>query len=335
MLAGLGVAEASAGRLRHSEDAISRASALLAAHPGLSAPVLLDVAIARCAYMQTDLTTMGQALQRVTASGALQTDPRLAANVAFIRANYLIAVGDLNKAQAALENDPVLTAHGGLLTVYRDAELATIETLLGRPHAALRRLEPYRRTRYLTAVGVAAARAHLALGQCRAADSWVREVISASSVHANRVLFIDALLCDAQIALAEGADSRAVEALDHAVELADVKITIPFARAGDTFAPLLARHPMLAARWPRQVPVPADPPPELMSPPDDGLFQALTERERTILRFLAANMSASEIADDLYVSVNTVKTHVSSIYRKLSVRGRREAVRQAHRLELL
>lgn len=45
--------------------------------------------------------------------------------------------------------------------------------------------------------------------------------------------------------------------------------------------------------------------------------QALSERERTVLRYLATAMSYREIADDLYVSVNTVKTHVRNILRKL------------------
>jgi LuxR family maltose regulon positive regulatory protein len=46
-------------------------------------------------------------------------------------------------------------------------------------------------------------------------------------------------------------------------------------------------------------------------------------------------MSAAEIAEELYLSVNTVKTHLAAIYRKLGARGRREAVRRARELELL
>ena len=46
-------------------------------------------------------------------------------------------------------------------------------------------------------------------------------------------------------------------------------------------------------------------------------------------------MSTEEIAADLYVSVNTVKTHLKSVYRKLSVNRRNEAVRRARELDLL
>ncbi|MGW4747542.1 helix-turn-helix transcriptional regulator [Streptomyces sp. NPDC004290] len=46
-------------------------------------------------------------------------------------------------------------------------------------------------------------------------------------------------------------------------------------------------------------------------------------------------MSTEDIAADLYVSVNTVKTHLKSVYRKLSVHRRNEAVRRARELGLL
>ncbi|HEY0815204.1 MAG TPA: LuxR C-terminal-related transcriptional regulator [Pseudonocardia sp.] len=61
----------------------------------------------------------------------------------------------------------------------------------------------------------------------------------------------------------------------------------------------------------------------------------LTERELTVLRYLASTLPNSEIAGELYVSVSTVKTHQRSLYRKLGVSGRREAVRRARHLQLL
>ena len=62
---------------------------------------------------------------------------------------------------------------------------------------------------------------------------------------------------------------------------------------------------------------------------------ALTERERTVLHYLPSLMTYEEIASDLYVSVNTVKSHVNGIFRKLGVSGRRQAVRTARELQLL
>ncbi|GAA4814617.1 LuxR C-terminal-related transcriptional regulator [Actinomycetospora chlora] len=63
--------------------------------------------------------------------------------------------------------------------------------------------------------------------------------------------------------------------------------------------------------------------------------EPLTEREATMLRYLASTLSNPEIAAELYVSVNTVKTHQRSVYRKLGATGRREAVHRARALGLL
>jgi DNA-binding NarL/FixJ family response regulator len=57
-----------------------------------------------------------------------------------------------------------------------------------------------------------------------------------------------------------------------------------------------------------------------------SLLPSLTEREREILVCAAAGRSNKEIADQLCVSVETVKTHLHHIYRKLSVDGRVEAI---------
>jgi DNA-binding CsgD family transcriptional regulator len=59
-----------------------------------------------------------------------------------------------------------------------------------------------------------------------------------------------------------------------------------------------------------------------------ALIEPLTERERTILRYLTSALSSAEIATELYLSVNTVKTHQRTVYRKLGVQGRREAARR-------
>ncbi|MBQ0893917.1 helix-turn-helix transcriptional regulator, partial [Micromonospora sp. U56] len=66
-----------------------------------------------------------------------------------------------------------------------------------------------------------------------------------------------------------------------------------------------------------------------------ALDEPLTERELTILRYLQSILSNVEIASELSVSVNTVKTHVRNIYRKLDATRRREAVRRARELRLI
>jgi LuxR family transcriptional regulator, maltose regulon positive regulatory protein len=63
--------------------------------------------------------------------------------------------------------------------------------------------------------------------------------------------------------------------------------------------------------------------------------EALTDRELVVLRLLATTLSQPEIAHELYVSVNTVRTHIQGIYRKLGVASRQEAVATAREHELL
>ena len=66
----------------------------------------------------------------------------------------------------------------------------------------------------------------------------------------------------------------------------------------------------------------------------DSLPEPLTESEVRVLRLLATDLSKREIGDELYVSVNTVQTHVKHVYAKLGVQTRRQAVERARALGL-
>ena len=62
---------------------------------------------------------------------------------------------------------------------------------------------------------------------------------------------------------------------------------------------------------------------------------ALTGSELAVLRFLPSHMTNQEIAEALFLSINTVKTHLRSVYRKLGVASRRAAIAQGRRIGLL
>jgi len=68
---------------------------------------------------------------------------------------------------------------------------------------------------------------------------------------------------------------------------------------------------------------------------DQTLTDPLTDRELEVLHLLAAGLSNAAIAEQLVVSVGTVKTHLKHIYSKLAVQSRTQAVAQAHTLDLL
>ncbi len=69
--------------------------------------------------------------------------------------------------------------------------------------------------------------------------------------------------------------------------------------------------------------------------PSTELVEEITERELAVLRYLPSQLSQREIASELFVSLNTVKTHCKAIYRKLGVNGRKPAVHAARQHGLL
>jgi LuxR family transcriptional regulator, maltose regulon positive regulatory protein len=66
-----------------------------------------------------------------------------------------------------------------------------------------------------------------------------------------------------------------------------------------------------------------------------AILEPLSERERQVLGYMPTAMTNQEIASALFVSVNTVKTHLRAIYRKLDVDTRRDAVKRAREVRLI
>jgi ATP/maltotriose-dependent transcriptional regulator MalT len=69
--------------------------------------------------------------------------------------------------------------------------------------------------------------------------------------------------------------------------------------------------------------------------PDETLPAELSNREIDVLIQLQERLSNKEIAQRLFISPETVKTHLSNIYQKLNVKSRRQAVDAAIKLDLL
>lgn len=134
-------------------------------------------------------------------------------------------------------------------------------------------------------------------------------------------------------------EARALSALKRTLELAEPDRWVAvFVREGELMEKLLrlargksicpefTRH-LLAAFEARRKPGPA--------PVIETLIESLSERELEILSLLNGPLSTPEIADQLVVSANTVRTHIKNIYGKLDVHGRSGAVRRAKELGLL
>jgi LuxR family maltose regulon positive regulatory protein len=65
------------------------------------------------------------------------------------------------------------------------------------------------------------------------------------------------------------------------------------------------------------------------------MIEPLTDREREVLVHVSGLLNTAEVASEMYISVNTVKTHLRNIYRKLAAAHRSEAVRRARQLKLI
>jgi LuxR family maltose regulon positive regulatory protein len=93
----------------------------------------------------------------------------------------------------------------------------------------------------------------------------------------------------------------------------------------------LAESRALAAGRPGRFPAASQAPHESAIP----AVEPLTEREREVLRHVSVMLTTAEIASELYISTNTVKSHIKNICHKLAATHRGEAVRRARQLQLI
>lgn len=70
-------------------------------------------------------------------------------------------------------------------------------------------------------------------------------------------------------------------------------------------------------------------------PSEWQIDQPLTQQEQIILHFIAAGLSRKEIAAQLVVSLNTIKTHTQNLYGKLQAHSRKQAITRAEQIGLL
>ena len=187
---------------------------------------------------------------------------------------------------------------------------------------------------------VALARAWVAAGDAESATRALAPVLATGSGAPERVR-LQAWLADAQLGYRQDDRARGRSALASALRLAEPEqLRLPFAIERSWIAPVLRSDPELA-RAHRRLLAPALGPDQLPAAPvvpDRAPILAaepLTEREREVLQHASCLLSTAEIASEMYISVNTVKTHLAHIYSKLAAAHRGEAVRRARQLELI
>jgi LuxR family maltose regulon positive regulatory protein len=158
---------------------------------------------------------------------------------------------------------------------------------------------------------------------------------------------MEMLMLSALIHAKQGKAEQAIQLLKQALLLASLEGYVQiFVDEGESMAVLLHRalsrwkgkngadyvHRLLSVLQAEQ---PTHGSRSFTAPYREPLFEPLTARERKVLRGLSAGLSNAEIAASLVVSINTVKTQARSIYRKLNVKNRHEAVVTAQTWQLL
>jgi LuxR family transcriptional regulator, maltose regulon positive regulatory protein len=217
-----------------------------------------------------------------------------------------------------------------------DAEISLAAGELERARATLAGLVgPGPRAR--PDVAVCQARLLIAGEDDKGALSLVEPVLAEATANCSSTERIGALLTAVVARRRLGQGSEAAELLAEALALAEPDDACgPFVAAGPAVRSALtvlispsSRCAGFAARildrFDGRLPRPASAQPAAL----------LTDSELAVLRFLPSHMTNQEIAESLFLSINTIKTHLSSAYRKLGVANRRQAIAQGRRLELL
>ena len=208
--------------------------------------------------------------------------------------------------------------------------------MTGKAHAALAALDDERAK--TPEIGNARAMICLADGDPAAALAAAQEVLDGTAPAIGDVTVVTAHLL-AGLAHRELGDQRAANhAAEGALALAEAdRLALPFAMTGSReLLEALPRHETAHAALLADIldimrgasVRPAD-------PPGPQQVEQLSHSELKVLRYLPTNLSRPEIAAELCVSVNTVSTHIRSIYAKLGTDDRSAAVRCARELRLL
>ncbi|HET9895476.1 MAG TPA: LuxR C-terminal-related transcriptional regulator [Streptosporangiaceae bacterium] len=218
-----------------------------------------------------------------------------------------------------------------------DADIALGEDDLARAKLVVARATADDETRRLASLQLAAAKTQLAEGDSAAALSTVESLAAATSYQVTLLDRISALVLAAIADRRLGEAGQAADRLGYALTLAEPHgLYRPFLDGGSAARSALtvlirptSQGAAVAARILQRFEIrPSRPAGTPASVP-------LTGSELAVLRFLPSHMTNQEIAEALFLSINTVKTHLRSVYRKLGVTTRRQAISSAGRLGLL
>ena len=240
------------------------------------------------------------------------------------------SAADQLAAELARASDPP-----DLLARWCAVALARVQLMTGDPQAVIHALDSADGPGFTAALEwVALGQANLALGRPERLSALLGPLTAPDVPY--RGPSVEARILLALAAERQHRDTHALALISEAIDLAEPEGLIrPFLDAGPEASGVINRHRHVVARhldFTRHLlthtTMPERPTPAMVG-------EHLTERELIVLQYLPTMLNAKEIGKDLYVSINTVKSHLRSIYRKLDVTTRRAAVERARDLNLL
>jgi LuxR family maltose regulon positive regulatory protein len=340
---GLTVLRAMQGRLRDA-TVIGRAAVTFAEDGGFTrCPQAVNVyaGLAAVALARNQPGAVDQYLAAAAEAGSPDPEPFGAVVLAVTQARLATATGDPDLARRtllALQRDNHPATRTPVLAAQVAAALADAYTSAARPDLAETVLDRRGNDRGQGAVEIiAAARARRATGDPAGARHLLTPIVRGDPPRATLADTTTALVVAACAAAELADDAVAPSLLARAFDLAGPEgLLRPFIDHHVEVRELLAHHPGLveiAAAAGVTIDGPADQPQRRQV--SQRLPEPLTDREHAVLALLPTTLSAAEIAGELGVSLNTVKTHLRGIYRKLDARNRRDAVARARREQLL
>jgi LuxR family maltose regulon positive regulatory protein len=336
LTARLALVEALRDRLERAADLAGEAASIASEHrcsgPG-PAPL---VALAWVHVARNELREARSCLKQADAALGVSPD-KLTGTVA-----YLVAArGALAEGRPAVAVQIIARARTGwCVPAWMDQQLSLVES---RAHAAAgdfqAALTAAERAGTSPEAAVVLAHAQVIAGDEEAAYRTLAPALAPDNQVAEPVR-LQALLVDARLGYDRGDDGRGRRSLASALRLAERdQIRLPFLLERSWLGPVLRHHPELAAshRPLLALALGADqlPAPVTAAGEAPTLIEPLTEREREVLVHLSGMLDTAEVAEEMYISVNTVKTHLRNIYRKLAATHRSEAVRRARQLQLI
>jgi LuxR family maltose regulon positive regulatory protein len=271
-------------------------------------------------------------------------EPAVALRLYYVRAQFELGRGRAEDALAAFRaaerQAERLTAPHPLARQVRALALRTMARTGAADQARQALAELDETERGTGEMRVTAAALQLAQGDPRAATLTLGAVIDGSAPVVRRVSLSEALVLEAAARDALGDPGAAESALERALDIAEPDgAVLPF--LVHPVRELLERHPRhrsahssLISEILSMLGAPRELWGELGGPPPRPA-EPLSESETRILRYLPTDLSAREIADELFLSWYTVKTHMRHLYAKLGTHTRHETVERARALGLL